>query len=792
MSIKISVGSLTEFCQTGDINFRFSGRSSATEGVAGHQQVQRARLKQIEHYEKEVVVDGIFHSGDHTIEVSGRVDGVFQQDGQLVVDEIKTLRVDVGEIPDGVLASYWLQAALYGHLLTVNRSDTDPRADSELLLRLCLYHLDEKTETVLERRVSVAELEVTFLKTLGAFITWLEQRQAWRALRDSTLESLEFPYTSFRPGQRDMAVSVFRAIKQNERLVMQAPTGIGKTMGTLYPAVKALVNSDLERIFYVSARTSTQSLAANAAEDITHSGGRLRTVTLTAKDKVCLSPGQPCHPDHCPYAVGYYDKVGGVIEGLLDQGDSFDRTTIEAAAREHTVCPFELSLDLSRHCDLIVADYNYVFDPVVYLRRFFDTDRRDSVVLVDESHNLVDRARDMFSASLSKQPYLGLAGSGSALAKAARRVNQNILDLRKPIREAYKTEGVATFSEPPNNLLKALQGFCEQAELILREDRTDDEGELLQAYFDALRFARTAEDYDDNYVTLLRGQGRDMEVKLCCVAPAARLEAVYDRLASLVCFSATLTPRNYFSNLLGFTDSVPWYRLPSPFAPEHCRVVVATHVDTSYKGRSASLSDLIDLIFGILDSRRGNYLVYFPSYAYMEQVYAEFSLRFPDVSIRMQARHMSEDERDEFVSEFERQPHCGFAVTGGIFSEGIDLKGDRLIGAIVVGVGLPQLDVERDLIKAQFPDNGFEYAYQYPGFTRVLQAAGRVIRDDEDRGVICLIDRRYGERRYQSLFPAEWQFSLESTSSGVLAQLADFWTRSSPDTEHTAGKDPAD
>ena len=770
----ISVGQLVDSCRRGDINFRFSAKSSALEGIRGHQRVQQSRGQG---YLAEHPVAIELKTAGLDIEVGGRIDGCWYEPvrGLFCIEEIKTLRVEVEDIPQGVLDSYWHQVQLYGYI-AANHAGVD-----RVIMRLCFYHLDRKSETVLERIIDLQELAAIFFDTVGFFSTILGQRKNWIAARNASMRNLEFPYGGFRLGQRDMAVSVYRAVADERQLIIEAPTGIGKTMATLYPSIKAMESSAASRVFYLSAKTSTQALAQIALKDLTVAGGSLRSIVITSKEKICFSPGQPCHPDHCEYAKGYYDQIQDTIDTLLGETEHFDRSTIEFAARRDRVCPFELGLDLSRSCDAIIADYNYVFDPVVYLRRFFDSKNKDSIALVDEAHNLVERGRDMFSAEVYKESYLAIAKTFQSIApdvkKAAQKVNRAFLGYKNAHKSEFEDYGYFTGHEMPESMLSAMQSFCSSAEEELRKEAYGSlRDELLDCYFDTLRFLRTADNFDVDYAVLFQLEAKKHCLKLYCVDPSRQLGEGFDRLASTICFSATMQPAEYFRRMLGASDGANWYRLPSPFSATNLQVNVAGYVDTSYRGRDQSLTDLVDLVQCVITARRGNYLVFFPSYDYLRSAVKVFENRFPMIELLVQHRKMSDEDRQKFLSAFKDDGEvCGFAVMGGAFSEGVDLKGNRLIGAVVVGVGLPQVGIERNLVRDHFPETGFEYAYQYPGLVRVLQTAGRVIRDEKDRGIICLVDRRYRESRYLDLLPSEWVPRVCKNTAEVAVNLKSFW-----------------
>ena len=770
-TIKLSVGALAELGRTGDINYRFASRSSAREDIAAHKFVQQSRG---DGYTAEHPIAHEIRYGTYQIDISGRIDGYFVSETGICIDEIKSVRVRPEDIPDDVLDQFWRQAFCYAFMLVREKHLAEAR------VRLCLYHLDEEKEYRLERVLTVGELSQQFVDAVLMLVERVERRDRWCRTRAKANATLAFPYSAYRPGQRDMAVSVYRQLTKGEQVVLQAPTGIGKTMGTLFPAIHALETSENQRVFYLSAKSSTQQQAETAAKHLVDSGARIRSVTLTAKEKICFSPGQPCDPEHCEFARGYYDRVRSAIADMLEQRDLFDRDTIEEFARRHGVCPFELSLDLSREADLIICDYNYVFDPFVYLRRYFDAQPPDSLALIDEVHNLVDRGRDMYSAELEKSDFLALArllkGYSTTLSKTAHAVNRSFLELARSD-DRYATEGYLVHDDVPGRILKALEKFCVQVEAMLQanEEATWPD-ELLSLYFQALRFRKTAEEYDNNYMTLLsQGEKASARLKLYCIDPSRKLAGGFARLAGVACFSATLQPQSFFKALLGISESGCWYQLPSPYPKDRLHVSLATHIDTSYRARRSSIEPIIQVIEAITAERDGGYLVFFPSYSYLESVLEVFVARHPEKTVVAQSRHMSESERQDFLDHFNGSAVCGFAVLGGVFGEGIDLKGERLIGAIIIGVGLPGLSIDRDVIRDRYTEHGFELAYQYPGIVKVLQTAGRVIRSEHDEGVVCLVDRRYSQARYQQMLPDHWTIKQSSSIDQLKRGLSGFW-----------------
>ena len=792
--IKISVRKLLEVTsRTGDINFRFSSRSSALEGIRGHQTVQRSRPNG---YQAEVSVTGQYRWGSLLLEVNGRMDGVYSNVSPVIIDEIKTLRVEVSQLPVSVKTSHWGQAKIYAYLYAV-----DNNLD-RAVVQISYYHLDSGEMDEIQQTFFLPELKVFFENCALRFLQWLEKVQRWRVSRNQSIRHMAFPYGEFRDGQRSFSVSSYRAMASAGQLFVQAPTGIGKTIGSLFPAIKAIAEGHHEKVFFLTAKTSGRAVAEKSLADMQEKGLLLKTVTLTAKEKICFNPGSPCDPEHCEYAVGYYDKLNSVIESSLEATNYFKRDDIEHIARENTMCPFELSLDLLEWVDVVICDYNYVFDPVVYLRRLFDDPLVEHCFLVDEAHNLVDRGRDMFSAQIEKDRLLSvkrqLKRSSSVEVGGVLRkidgINRAFLSIRKEHSHSLDQHGFSVADEPPTVLISKLRSFCEHLQHWLAEHERDgrDYDLLLDLYFDALRFTRTADYFDDHYVCLIKTDKKKLlSINLYCVDPSRLLGKGLERSKSSLFFSATLAPINYYQQLLGVSPTSQFVDLPSPFPHENQGVFVVKDIATNFKQREGSYNKIAGLIQTMIESHRGNYIVYFPSYQYMEKVHDIFRQQNSATDIIIQQRQMDDESRQWFLNRFDAANEhglVGFAVMGGIFGEGIDLKGLRLIGVIIIGVGLPQMGIERDLIKQHFRDTrvddvfdqhhtneGFNYAYQYPGMNRVLQTAGRVIRSEQDRGVVCLVDERFASARYRQLFPPHWTNLEVINQHQLAARLAGFW-----------------
>lgn len=775
---RVSVRDLVETVErSGDINYRFSGRSTALAGIRGHQRVQKSRG---DDYVAEKEVSRSEQLDQVSLSIGGRVDGYFPATSPMLVEEIKTIRADAAEIPEAIRRLHRGQCRVYAYFLACEHE-----AD-EVLVRICYLQLDDDSEVFDEELMTRESLGVYYHELLSRYFNWLTRLDTWIGRRDQGLAEASFPFAEYRKGQREVAVSVYRSLKDESQVVLQAPTGIGKTMATLFPAIKALGSLAYDKVFFLTAKTSGQQAALTAIRELKQQGIPLREVALTAKERICFTPGAPCDPEHCEYAGGYYDRLPAALDSEVGQTRSLDRENIEIIAREHTLCPFELSLDLSLLADVVVCDYNYVFDPTVYLRRFFDDSDGRYALLVDEAHNLVDRGRDMFSAEIEKSAFLKLRRDlkevQPSIARRLAAVNSALLALIRPGKESLEKDGYLLLDDVPAALLQSLKQFCGVAEDWLSQNQPSAYQEtLLTLYFDSLRFLRTMEYVDDTYAILVQRDGKRTRIRLNNVNPSPGLARGLARGKGSVCFSATMTPQPYFQAMLGAGQDAAWYKVDSPFDSANLNVITTPFISTAFRDRERSLYELVDLIAGVVGARQGNYIVFFPSYAYLNQACDKFAERYQQYQTIQQTPGMELEARDAFLDEFvERDTGTlvGFAVMGGVFGEGVDLRGTRLIGVVIAGVGLPQLGIDRDLIRQYFDDHdgrGFEFAYQFPGINRVLQTAGRVIRTESDRGVVCLVDSRFAENRYRRLLPREWDVVEARSREQVVATLDAFW-----------------
>lgn len=775
----VSVHGLVEFVlQAGDITpGGFQRRDRAQLGTQGHKQVQRSRT---EGYETEVEIACRIEDSDLPLEVQGRIDGIYIDATPVIIEEIKTTTLSLELVHEQFNPLHWAQAQCYAYMYAQQHHLC------EINIHLTYYHLDSRKEKTFTRQFTLGELHSFFMDLITPYLEWFRKQLAWQTQRDQSIEQLAFPYPAYRPGQREMAVAVYKAIRTSDRLYVQSPTGVGKTIATLFPAIKALGQGLAAKIFYLTAKTSGRLVAEKTLDDLRQVGLQLKSVTLTAKEKICFCPPVNCDPEVCVFARDYFGKVKRALEEL-DRLAAFTRPVIEQIARQYQVCPFELSLDLALWVDCIICDYNYAFDPRVYLHRFFDFNTEPYIFLVDEAHNLPDRAREMYSAVLEKKTVLELQRALKphlpGLAKKLSVLNKIMLEIRKTCQAQAKPALVEYVL--PETLLKATREFNQAAEdwLALNQPAVFRQ-ELLDFYFSCHNYLRTAEYFGSFYVSYFERQGPvDLKAKLFCLDPAPVLAGPLERSRATIFFSATLLPLDYFMQLLTGVANHPSSIFQSPFRIENVSLLIHNGIATRYSQRADSYAAIASAIEAICCSHLGNYLVFFPSYAYLTAVLELLKERLPESRLLVQERSMTEAAREAFLAQFSANNQdslIGLAVMGGIFGEGIDLVGERLIGAVVVGVGVPQVCLENDLIKEYFDrlnGSGFAYAYQYPGFNRVLQATGRVIRTETDRGIIVLMDERFTQARYRRLFPSHWRgFWVVKSNPEIQEKLELFWS----------------
>lgn len=777
--VRVSVRNLVEFIlRGGDIDNRTSGSMDKEAMLMGgrlHRKIQRSMGSD---YHAEISLKTEIPCDGFRIQVEGRADGIIihEETGEteVTVDEIKGVLRDLEHITEPVKV-HLAQAKCYAYIYA------GQKGLENIGVQLTYCHLDTEEIKRFEEKFTIDELKEWFDNLIRQYEKWARFQIEWEKTRNASIKKVEFPF-SYRPGQRDVAAAVYRTILRRKKLFIQAPTGVGKTISTVFPAVKAVGEGLGDKIFYLTAKTITRTVAEQAFRTMKDQGLSMKVITLTAKEKICFCEETLCNPESCPYAKGHFDRVNDAVYDMLISGNEMNRSAIERQAEKFRVCPFELSLDISTWVDAVICDYNYVFDPNAHLKRFFSEGSGGNYIfLIDEAHNLVERGREMYSAALYKEDLLELKRQVKHLdARLARRlgdVNKLFLELKRECEDYQILNSVSHIALKLMNLLTEMERFLEEPSGDeIRES-------VLNLYFQVRSFVSIHDILDENYVIYseLEDNGR-FKLKLFCVNPAANLQNYLEFGSGTVFFSATLLPIHYYKSLLSVEKDDYAIYAESPFPRENMLLLQARDVSTRYTMRSESMyRRYADYISRMAECKKGNYMAFFPSYRFMEEVYDQFVHKAEGIDVLLQAQNMDEREREEFLEEFDREREnslVGFCVMGGVFSEGIDLTADRLIGAVIVGTGLPQVCNDREIVKGYFDSRGmrgFDYAYLYPGINKVLQSAGRVIRTETDRGVVLLLDDRFSRRQYRDSFPREWENCQICSAATLSDYMESFW-----------------
>lgn len=820
MEIQISVRGLVEFVlRSGNIDNRraASPENAMQEGGRIHRMIQRRMGAD---YHAEVLLRYVLAAGRYDIHVEGRADGIIIQPvGELsqvpeltdtslkaayrdqvtvTIDEIKGTYRELNRIREAQpvhLAQAKCYAYIYG-------SQNDLR---RIRVRLTYCNIDTEEIKYFHYEYEMQELEEWFMDVMRQYRKWADFQFEWNLRRQESIKNLAFPFP-YRQGQKDLVTYVYQTIYHKRKLFIEAPTGVGKTISTLFPAVKSMGEGRGQKIFYLTAKTITRTVADDTIELMRKQGLKLKSVILTAKDKICFMEETECNPEYCPYAKGHYDRINDAIYDLLTQSDNFNRTQIEEYARKHQVCPFEMCLDMSLFADAVICDYNYLFDPHVYLKRFFSEGvSQDYIFLIDEAHNLVDRGREMYSAVLMKEDFLALKKVvkeyDGKMYRQLENCNRELLELKRACEdyEYWNDDEIAPFVRTLIRLSGTMETYLEEHEdSPVRSD-------ILDFYFEISHFLLINDKLDKNYViyTQMESDG-GFSIRLFCVNPSKNLSECMMRGRSSILFSATLLPIQYYKRLLGAQEGDYEVYAKSVFDSRRKGLFIADDVTSKYTRRSEmEYYNIASYIHRIVSRRDGNYMIFFPSHAFLQNVYELYCRYFHDaerVECILQEEYMDEESREAFLRRFdmpeptqnlcieevihieiqeeEERSLLGFCVLGGIFSEGIDLKKDSLIGAVIVGTGLPQVCNEREILKRYFDsqgDNGFDFAYRFPGMNKVLQAAGRVIRTVEDVGIVALLDERFLTAAYLKMFPREWKEYEEVSLEQVEGRVERFW-----------------
>ena len=777
--IRISVRNLVEFIlREGDIDNRTGGGQDPENMQMGsriHRKIQRQMGSD---YQAEVPLKTEIVCDGFTLKIEGRADGLIHTKEQVMVDEIKGVLRELDRVqePAGI---HLAQAKCYASMVA------EQEGVDEIGVQMTYCQMETEEVKRFQYSYQSNELKVWFDEVIRQYKKWAKFQIEWRKARNASIKGIEFPFP-YRKGQRELAVSVYRTILRKKKLFIQAPTGVGKTISTVFPAVKAVGEELGEKIFYLTAKTITRTVASQAFEILRKQDLKMKVITLTAKEKICFCEETSCNPDDCPYAKGHFDRVNDAVYELLMQEDVMSREVLEAQARKHKVCPFEMALDVSTWVDGVICDYNYVFDPDARLRRFFaEGGAGGYLFLIDEAHNLVERGRQMYSAELCKEDFLSVKklvkGEAPRFAKRLEACNKILLAMKKECENYKVLDNISHFGIQLMNVLSETDRYLE--ECVDKEVRET----VLDFYFQVRSFLNIYDGLDENYViyTEYQENGRFV-LKLFCVNPAANLQKCLDKGNSAVFFSATLLPIQYYKRLLSTEKDNYAVYIDSSFDTKKRLLMNGVDVSTRYTMRSREMYQrYATYIFRVVKAKMGNYLIFFPSYRFMEDVYQEFTQLLAsdeeEMELVIQQKHMDEEERENFLRAFEmgrEKSLIGFGVLGGIFSEGIDLTNEKLIGTLIIGTGLPQVCNEREILKSYFDQKGlygFDYAYRYPGMNKVLQAAGRVIRTAEDIGIVALLDERFLTTPYQRMFPREWREYEDVSLKEIGHYVERFW-----------------
>ena len=781
LKVRISVRNLVEFIlRSGDLdNSRGSSgdKGAMLKGGRLHRKIQRSMKG---NYQAEVSLKRESEYEDVIIQVEGRADGIFTEDGEFWIDEIKGTygNLQAMEVPVPV---HRAQAMCYGWIYG------EKEGLSQIGIQMTYSHLDTEDTRRFREIFSMEELKNWYQKLLDDYHKWISCSLSWKKERNASMKDLQFPFP-YREGQREIVSGVYHTVSSKKTLFVQAPTGVGKTMSAIFPSVRAIGEGKGETLFYLTAKTITGTVAWEAFHTLRENGLKFKVTAITAKEKLCFLDSPECTPEKCPYAKGHFDRVNDAVYELWTTEEVYSREVIRAHAEKWQVCPFEMCLDLSVWVDGVICDYNYAFDPNVHLKRFFGENiSGDYIFLIDEAHNLVERGREMYSAEISRQTLFTLRKKirkhFPKLARALDKASRQMLELEEDLKASQNPYQVLS---NPGVLPVTFLTISGELEEILEEKNLEEElrKEILEFYFVVRDFLNVSELVDENYVAYTECFGEnDFRLRLFCVNPAANLSEYLKKGRSAVFFSATLFPMLYYRELLTTETDAYGIYVQSPFSAKNRRILIGSDVSSRYTRRNhTEYRKIAEYISRCVWQRQGNYMVFFPSYRLMEDVYQVYEEEFSVDWVRCirQNSDMTEREREEFLEEFQSREGTlvGFCVLGGIFSEGVDLTGESLIGAIIVGTGLPQIGSEREILKEYYDrkkQSGFDYAYRYPGMNKVLQAAGRVIRTKEDRGVILLLDDRFLGRDYGEIFPREWKDRSSCRLNTVEEAVSRFW-----------------
>ena len=782
---RISVTALADFsCRVGDLSPAGVAGPTAREGMQAHQKIQRAAVADSQATESpmetEVRLSCTITLPEGEVKLGGRVDLVDR--AAHCLSEIKTTLVPAEQVPDSQQSLQWAQLYLYGFMyLTGEQVAVDLE---QLELELVHVNIRAGTQQSQRRVVSRTDLEQHARRALEVYLQWLEQVSRWQQRLSLSAKAMDFPFGAFRAGQRDMAAAIYRTARDGQSLMCEAPTGIGKTVSALFPAVKSLGEGGISQVAYLTAKVAGRLSALQALARMQASGLAVTAVQIRAKQATCFCSNGRCERDEsarCPMTLGFYDRLPAARDELLACGIISD-AQLDDIAWQHQLCPFELALQLLPWVHVVIADYNYVFDPLVRLSHFSESCSK-TLLLIDEAHNLVERSRSMYSAELIRSDCMEQATvcrqHHPLVAHAFDRLARQLL-----MESAGQTDEVRISDVVSSALVRIVEQVIEAMAACfgLAPSLPDSSGEMFRKL---CRFVVIGELFGEHHRCVtnigMAGRRKEVTIRLFCLDASTALSRQYRLYRAPVVFSATLRPATFYRDALGLPETTRHLQLSSPFDPQRASHHVVDWIDTRYRQRTKSLTALVELIQGVSESKPGNYLVFFPSYAYLNQAYEAFAAQYPDTEVWKQAGDQSREQQNELLSHLDLPGHrVGFAILGGVFGEGIDYIGERLIGVIVVSPGLPGLDIKTQLISTHYQaqgHDGFDFAYRYPGFTRVLQTAGRLVRSETDSGIVVLVDDRFKQSFYRLLFPEHWQMNLPENQEKLVEHMERFWSQ---------------
>lgn len=773
---KITAKEMVEFLYIGgDLTNEFKSNKRALKGTEVHAFWQS---NYNEESQKEVSVKTLYEYKNYSYLITGRIDGVLVEDSKIIIEEIKSTESDLNILDIDTRPSHLAQAKMYAYMYMLEKDM------KSINVRLTYVTVKERKDKSFQKRYNRSQLKKFFEKTIQDYTTWQETYDEHQKNKLKSLEGLTFPFDDFREGQYKFMGAIYKTLISNEILYSIAPTGIGKTVASLFSSLKAISN-ELDKVFYLTAKNAGKKIVVDTVNLLKEKGLVTKTVVINSKENMCMMDKVDCDPEICPYAKGYFNRVRDALNDIFVHQDVYEMDLIKQYGEYHKICPHEFSLSISNFSDIVICDYNYAFDPRTHLIRYFEDDYYNPLLLIDEAHNMVDRSRNMYSASITKQDLLDLKlelkglkpDAQSSVRKAIKYIDDFVSDY-----EIIKAQFFVQ-DEMDMKFCKKLESISTKIEQILSENKKfKTRKQVLDGYYKVAQFLRISEFYTDTYKYIIVSTKEDIEITLACLdASKYILETIEERSKGAVFFSATLEPVDYYNQLITHNKGKS-IKIPSPFKQDHLGLYIDASTSTRYKDRTRSVEQIIDTIYSMIESKTGNYIVFFPSYQYMNMVLEEFDTDLYEVFI--QRRNMSMNERKEIIKAYDsvsEKSKIGFFVLGGSFSEGIDYIGDRLSGVLVIGVALPQYNRYNELLKDYYEEQfseGFDYAYTYPGMNKVVQAIGRVIRTEEDRGIGILFDDRYKHMKYRYLFPRNWSHHKYVKPLSQLDDLLDsFWKR---------------